>query len=256
MAPEPNPERNSEMPAAPKIPGSHTPQPAGRVQPGPVLPSGPDLGRSPAAADAGRRVGPPGLPAVAEDAAGRRRPTQVEAAPSRGPTPRHLGKAPISGAPSAPSHGLVRPFRFIRRFSVPQPRGRTRPPAATPVGGPRLRASGPLPFGPGRGWGRGRAGRGWGAGRGRPRPPICRTKAAEAAEMRWRRAIGCKQPNTKLRKEERIWRCRKWSLGFGTCFFSSSASSFVHFPSSFRVTRLCSPHFRARRLAAPYFSDG
>ncbi|XP_073085205.1 uncharacterized protein [Manis javanica] len=121
------------MPAAPKTPGSHTPQPAPRAPPGgaraaPDSPSsGPDVGGLLAAAEAGRRVRPPGLPAVAEDAAGRGRPTQVEAAPSRGPAPRHLGKAPILGAPSAPSHGLVRPFRFIRRFSVPQPRGRTRP---------------------------------------------------------------------------------------------------------------------------------
>nr|XP_019788720.2 translation initiation factor IF-2-like [Tursiops truncatus] len=194
------------------------------------------LGPAPLRA-AGLRVGrgrSPGASARTEPRHSRRR-AQVEVfcgpltpGPKAGRAPGYPGKVyfraslprPACALPSSPRVQFVFFVFFPRRFSVPPSLCGTRPPptpranwralcacpggvaagpgAVSPTGrGPR---GGP----PCRQEQRGREMRGTSrTGRGprqRPGPaslPICRTKAAEAAELRWRPSTGCKQNQTK-----------------------------------------------------------
>ncbi|XP_029092890.1 uncharacterized protein LOC114903783 [Monodon monoceros] len=194
------------------------------------------LGPAPLRA-AGLRVGrgrSPGASARTGPRHSRRR-AQVEvlcgpltSGPKAGRAPSYPGKVyfraslprPACALPSSPRVQFVFFVFFPRRFSIPPSLCGTRPPptpranwralcacpggvaagpgAVSPTGrGPRGRP-------PCRQEQRGREMRGTSrTGRGprqRPGPaslPICRTKAAEAAELRWRPSTGCKQNQTK-----------------------------------------------------------
>ncbi|XP_026977292.1 uncharacterized protein [Sagmatias obliquidens] len=191
------------------------------------------LGPAPLRA-AGLRVGrgrSPGASARTEPRHSRRR-AQVRAAhpgAEGGPGPRLPGKGLFSGLPPPPSvrppllpSGTVCLFRFLSSTllgsSIPLRHAPTTNAAGELEGsmclprGCRRGPRGRLPYGPGTEGGgppcrqeqRGREMRGTSrTGRGprqRPGPaslPICRTKAAEAAELRWRPSTGCKQNQTK-----------------------------------------------------------
>ncbi|XDB56260.1 hypothetical protein AB1E18_009727 [Capra hircus] len=173
----------------------------------------------------GRGRGPGGSARTRPRRPGRRAQVEVlrgslDPRPTAGATPSYAGKglgsgappgSPVTARPSLPASGAVGLFQFLSSTLLDYTIRLRHAPAANPAGGPGEicgpRGFGSGPLGPGTEEGgrpatsrsgrcAGRPERGGGSA-GPACLPVCRSKAAEAAETRWRPSTRCKQNQTK-----------------------------------------------------------